>query len=524
LKILIHKKALNPVKVISSDGQKVSLISTGCTAALWELADRFPDELLGWCEKSFFEHLDLEEWVKIFHHDLIMASYAVETTFLPESIGYVEQLPFANLNRKVLYGTWRMSSDVGGIYAKVLLKFRPLMGKLRNFEYLLNSVAKLGQQNSLFCYSAPGLLNLKPAAQLKYTASTQQLFSFVFQHYNNIWLLILTWCLLKYENKFFHGPGLKSLLQEKFFKRTIDLSQFLVKSERITRKSRTIDVILPTMGRPLHLYNVLKDFSKQTLLPKKVIIVEQNSDTNSISQLDYLEKEKWPFEVSHHFTNRTGACNARNIAVKEIESEWVFFADDDIRLMPSTLDNAFLEIDKYKIGALSMNCVQEGEKTVFDKIKQWGSFGSGTSIVRSSFAVNCCFSPVYEHGYGEDLDFGMQLRNLGCDIIYNPGVTIVHLKAPTGGFRGTRIMAWEKEMIKPKPSPTLMAYAKKHFSSQQFIGYKMKLFLQNYKEQEEKNPFVYYSRMNKKWKASSFWANRLLEKEFQNSSQKNGDS
>jgi len=506
---LIHQNGHRVVKVLKSEVE-IKISATLCTAAVWELAEKFPNELLGWCEESFLKHLDLEKWKDIFHHDLIMASYAVETTFLPESIGYVEQLPFTNLKREVLYGTWRMSRDVGGVQTEVLLRFKPLMGKLRNFEYLLNSVAKLGQQNSLFCYSAPGLVSSKSAANIRHTASNKQLFSFVFQHYNSIWLLILTWCLLKFENKIPLLHGLKGLKRQKFFKRTIDLSRISAKSNWFSHTSGIIDVIIPTMGRPRHLHEVLKDFSKQTHLPQKLIIVEQNALVDSVSELDYLKEKPWPFEIVHHFIHRTGACNARNIALKEIKSEWVFFADDDIRLMPDALENAFIEINRYKINALSMNCVQEGEKTVFNKIKQWGSFGSGTSIVKSSFAKNCFFSPVYEHGYGEDLDFGMQLRNLGCDIVYHPGITIHHLKAPSGGFRDKPIMEWEKGNPKPKPSPTLMAYALKYYSKEQLAGFKTSLLLKYYNKQSVRNPFKYNREMRESWKKSKTWAKKLL--------------
>ena len=36
----------------------------------------------------------------------------------------------------------------------------------------------------------------------------------------------------------------------------------------------------------------------------------------------------------------------------------------------------------------------------------------------------------YEFGFGEDIDFGMQLRNNGIDIIYLPYPEIIHIKAP----------------------------------------------------------------------------------------------
>ena len=510
MKILIHKKAVYPVKVISFDGQEINTKSTSCTAALWELAERFPNELIGWCEESYSDHLDPDKWEEIFHHDLIMASYAVSTTFVPESIGYVEQLPFANLNRKVLFGTWRMSRDVGGIQAKVLNKFKPLMGEIKDFEYLLNSVAKLGQQNSLFCYSAPQLIKEQPSEEIIYTASQQQFFSFVYQHYNSAWLWILTWCLYKYENEFSFKSVLRSFKANKYFQKKVDLSAISIFSSRVHNVSDAIDVIIPTMGRPDHLYNVLKDFSIQTQLPGKVIIVEQNSNTSSVSKLDYLNNEKWPFEIIHHFTHKTGACKARNLALSETIADWVFFSDDDQRFGEDLIENIFREIRKYGVDGLTTSYLQTGEKKNFMVPKQWGTFGAGNSVILGSFARRVNFSPAFEHGYGEDMDYGMQLRNLGCDIIYHPGLVIHHLKAAVGGFRERHVMEWEMEDLKPKPSPTLMAYALKYYSQEQLKGFKTSLLLKYYKKQSVRNPLKYNREMRKSWRISKAWAKKLL--------------
>jgi GT2 family glycosyltransferase len=40
-------------------------------------------------------------------------------------------------------------------------------------------------------------------------------------------------------------------------------------------------------------------------------------------------------------------------------------------------------------------------------------FGSGSSFVKSDYLKKVQFSSKYEFAYGEDFDFGMQLRNKG---------------------------------------------------------------------------------------------------------------
>ena len=244
--------------------------------------------------------------------------------------------------------------------------------------------------------------------------------------------------------------------------------------------------------------------------------MEQNPEVNSESELDYLISETWPFEIVHHFTHQLGACNARNIALNRVKSNWVFFADDDIRFQQDLLQNVVKEASRYQIQAINLNCKQPGEETVFEKIKQWGSFGAGTSMVKSFYARQCRFSEVFEFGFGEDADFGMQLRNKGCDIIYHPQIQTLHLKAPSGGFRKKLNLPWENSELLPKPSPTLMAYAIKYYTRNQLKGYQVSLYLKFYSRQNEKNPVKYIKMMQKRWKLSEDWAVRILNQNSKN--------
>ncbi|CAM4097402.1 glycosyltransferase family 2 protein [Gillisia limnaea] len=506
--ICIHQNAQQVVKVLMGLNE-LEISNTVCTKAFWELAEKFPEEIIAWCEEKYSADLNLTQWPQVFHQDLIMASYAVENTFLSGSIGYIDQLPFVHVNRKVLYPTWQMSSDVGGIKGETLLKFKSIFEGINNFDYLLNSIGKIGQQNGLFCYSAPGLVSKFSDKKPESTATSSQLFSFVYSYYNTIWISVLLWCYWKYENKFSLKAFLQALMKKKRFLQKVDLAGIKIQSNKIPETSNSIDVIIPTMGRPKYLMQVIKDLSLQSLLPKKVIVVEQNLDVNSISELPELGSKTWPFEITHHFIHQTGACNARNIALEEVDSDWVFFADDDIRFEPDLLEKGVEEINLLGVSSINMNCKQKGEKTIFKKIKQWGSFGSGTSIVKSIFAKQCAFSSIYEHGYGEDADFGMQLRNVGCDIIYHPEIEILHLKAPMGGFREKPVLEWEQVEPLPKPSPTLMAFALKYYTPQQIKGFKTSLFLKYYTKQSVKNPFAYVKSMRLRWRKSEEWAEKL---------------
>ena len=251
---------------------------------------------------------------------------------------------------------------------------------------------------------------------------------------------------------------LKALLYKKRSNIGISLNSIVVQSSKEVVNEATVDVIIPTIGRKSYLYDVLKDLALQTHLPKQVIIVEQNPMKESESELDYLKNENWPFKINHTFTNQAGACNARNLALAQVESEWVFMADDDVRIEAQFIEKGLSFAKMYATKAVTFGCYQanyaEGKK--IKHTMQWNSFGSGCSIVRLKENNELRYNTSLEFGYGEDTEFGLQLRNEGIDVVFTPYPEILHLKAPIGGFRTKPVLQWHKEVIQPKPSPTIM--------------------------------------------------------------------
>lgn len=475
---------------------------------LQRIAVKNPDVVLVWCHVDYENSLNIDVLNKLFHHNKLMLSFSAnKTCFLGDQIGYVDESLFVNVNKKVSFPTWQMSSVVGMIHASVLVKLESIPCQ-NNLDYYLSSIAKLAMPKGLLCYSEPRLLvdqnNSKVAQATMFT-----LFRFVKQHYKTRWVFLLFLNFLWYENKVTFLPLLLSLFYTRRVASKINLEDIKVVSNENVIQQKTIDVIIPTIGREKYLHDVLKDLAKQTVLPQKVIIVEQNPIDKSVSDLVYLTTESWPFEIQHIFTHQAGACNARNLALQEVESEWVFLADDDIVFEADFIDTCFLFIKKYGMSAVSVSCLRENEKSSLNTVVQWQSFGSGCSIVKTAALNKCRFGAGYEFGYGEDNDFGMQLRNQGTDVLYLPEPKILHLKAPMGGFRTKLILAWENDEVQPKPSPTVMLFQLNHKTTQQNLGYKTILFFKYYNHQSIKNPLSYYKNFSKQWKRSLYWATIL---------------
>jgi hypothetical protein len=97
---------------------------------------------------------------------------------------------------------------------------------------------------------------------------------------------------------------------------------------------------------------------------------------------------------------------------------------------------------------------KENEKSSFNTIVQWQSFGSGCSIVTTTNLNKCTFGLGYEFGL-ERQRFWDATSNQGIDVLYLQNLKLF-IKAPVGGFRTKPRLAWENDEIQPKPSPTML--------------------------------------------------------------------
>lgn len=509
--ILIYHKDNAITEVTTINGVPV-MFNAGANLAtvIKNLAAAYPATLLVWCLYSLKETLNIDSLPDLLHNNRMMLSYNTgSASYFDARIGYIEESVFIKVNKKVRYPTWQMSSDVGMVHASMINAIGSAIPAAAGFDYYLNSIAKAGMPQGLLCYSEPKLLHSHHTALERAVANTYTLFRFVKQHYRTRWVFLLLLNLFLYERKIALLPFLASLFFSNRTNRPTMLQQLPVQTFHHARPPSAIDVVIPTIGRSKYLYDFLRDLRVQTVLPYKIIIIEQNPEPGCVTDLPFLLAEDWPFKIEHVLLQQTGACNARNLALQYIESDWAFLADDDIRIPETLIADTIDRIITLNATALTLNCLQKDEQQVFNTVMQWGSFGSGCSFVATAALRGLRFDMRFEHGFGEDSDFGRQLRNKGTDVLYIPSPSILHLKAPVGGFRSKPVLPWHADTVLPKPSPTIMLYHLLHNTTAQLCGYKTTLFFKYYKLQRIKNPFKYISAMNQQWQKSHTWAMAL---------------
>lgn len=510
--IVVVHNTKKVTQIVTEDGNLTEFPKKSIGATLFDLAKQYPDEILAWCDERVYSCFDAQTASTLLHHDKMILSFNPNTKeYLSTRFGYVDHASILSIPKNVSFFTWQLSATVGVIKSSLLNVLNDLvLNKDESFNYLLQSLTKRAMPNGLFCYSEPKLLTQAIDFNQK-SSSDYVLFRFVKQHKSFKWLLVLFFNILVYEKRVSILPLIYGLFfaTRKWNKKQLDIVEVCSKKQVIS--SGEIDVIVPTIGRPEHVYHVLCDLRNQSYLPKKVIVVEQNPAPNSTSQLDFLKLESWPFEIDHTFTHQPGACNARNIALSKVASEWVFMCDDDNRFEAALIEKVLANIKQYGVEVLSTSYPQVNERVDYTTIHQTTIFGSGNSFLKSSYLKQVQFDATYEFCYGEDFDFGMQLRKVGADVVYFPSPAIMHLKAPMGGFRIKPVFKWSQDTIQPIPSPTILLNYLKYRTKQQVNAYKTILFFKAVMQNKWRNPFTFVKQKALHWNASLVWANKLKE-------------
>lgn len=516
--IFIYHQNNTIASVFNGKGETVPFQEKRLALGFYELCQSFPDEIVVWCEVSCTALLNKINIPNLLKNKRKLISYHPTDNFFSKSIGYIEDSPYINVNKNVSYPTWQMSSLVGAVSGRLIAHCDlKVFQQDFPFDFILSSIAKTNTTSGIFAYSEPGLL-LDDSMEIlvKSESKMAELFVFVKQHYKIKWTLMLLLNLLVFEKKFPFWSFCKTLFfsEQKSLYNVIKSDCSLVDSSVL--RQQTIDVVIPTIGRKQYLFDILIDLKHQEFLPQNVIIVEQNASVDSVSELDYITSETWPFKIKHFFIHELGACNARNVALKQLESDWVFFADDDIRIERNFLSKGLTKLVSEGIEALVFKCLgpnQKSKEENFD-IAQTTIFGSGSSIVRANKVV--AFNTAFEFGYGEDIEFGLHLRNKGTDVYYTPNPYIVHLKAPIGGFRYKHHFPWDDDMIKPIPSPTILLYKKMYHTIEQIKGYQLFFFFHRLTLVKPFNLITFYKKYRKHWDSSVYWSNKMQHEIEQN--------
>jgi GT2 family glycosyltransferase len=502
------------------DGQVESLTPEHPDAAreFARLTRKYESACLAWYDRRISPFLrDVTEWPQFISHPLevLHLSCFQRCDLMVETLGLVDfESPFllpGPTDRR--YVTWLVSPAAGIGLASA---FRAVgINPFREFAATLFDFGYRGARWGIFPYSEPRLLKEEIPANCDALAkplSPESLATHIGRNYGRKWLPF--WCL----GCALHQQSLPllSAIKAWFTSPAPPVNQDLLASLHPSAtdeldQSISIDVVIPTLARPEHLLKVLEDLAVQTLLPRKVVVVEQNVREDEPTG---IEAHEWPFELQYLRVAWVGVCRARNLGLRQVDADWVVLMDDDVRFSSELIAHLVQAARNYQVDAvnptihLPHQAPGDGETGRFPHI--WPAFSTCVGLVsRRAVESTRTFDEQLEGGWGEDYEFGVRLRLNGANVIYAPGEPVLHLKADSGGFRQELFQPWLGEAVEPKPSPTVLYSRRKHVSEAMKSGYRNYYWLRRIAGTPVYRWLPEIVTMIRQWRRAVFWADRL---------------
>ncbi|CAM4047701.1 MULTISPECIES: glycosyltransferase family 2 protein [Flavobacterium] len=105
-------------------------------------------------------------------------------------------------------------------------------------------------------------------------------------------------------------------------------------------KKSQITIVIPTRNRINSLNRLLNSISKQTYLPKEIIIVDSSDEKLNSNQLFFTQLD---IKIIH---SSPSVCLQRNIGIEQCKTEFIFLCDDDIEISENYIENLITYLDE----------------------------------------------------------------------------------------------------------------------------------------------------------------------------------
>jgi GT2 family glycosyltransferase len=220
----------------------------------------------------------------------------------------------------------------------------------------------------------------------------------------------------------------------------------------------SVSVLIPTWGRSKELISLLSHLTRQSVIPKEIIVVDQNDpEIGEVSQ--YLKTIPY---AKHFKSVPKGLVAAYNLCAKKADGDILLFVDDDVSppndLIERHLAN-YIEDTAGAVGGVAGRVRNAFGDTEARDIIETGKYhkwsGAQTSCFNGLSRVDCEFAQganmsyrksVFEklggfdsqfqgNGYFFETDFGLRLIKQGYKMIFDPQADVYHLMAESGGAR-----------------------------------------------------------------------------------------
>lgn len=365
---------------------------------------------------------------------------------LPRTMDFVN--PVWRLNRDpdddIVATSWRLSLRACLVKATVL---RTLGGPSGSFDTLAAAALELGHRwisCGALMRHVPSLLADDQSSDGGSILTPADEFAFVRARYGRQWSVWALWRAIA------NGWG-----------RSTSLAAYRAAASRppishppalrpVGRGVATIDrdewlpvtVLIPTLDRYPHLFNVLDQIRHQTVPPIDVVVVDQTAHERR--DVSWPERfEDLPLTVI--WQDEAGQCSSRNAGLAAARGEAVLFLDDDDEIEADLIARHLAFLAAYNVDASCGVAEEVGAGELppdFQLVRDSDVFPTNNSLLRKDALLDSgLFDLAYERGERADGDLGMRLYLAGKLLVLNPDASVLHLHAPRGGLRqhGARV-------------------------------------------------------------------------------------
>ena len=232
-----------------------------------------------------------------------------------------------------------------------------------------------------------------------------------------------------------------------------------------------VSVVIPTLNRYEYLKDVLADLEKQTYKNFDVWVCDQSDNFDSEFYKD------WNLEINVIQQSEKALWRGRNRCIESSESDYLLFFDDDSRVESDWIEEHLkccLNFNSLISAGVTNTISGGGNSTKSEYYHLSEVLDTGNVLIhRSVFDKTGLFDIAFERMRMGDGEFGLRCFLNGFNVISNPVAKRIHLKVQTGGLR--QMGAWDAihniGIFKPKPIPSSLYFARKHFDSNTALIY-----------------------------------------------------
>jgi glycosyltransferase involved in cell wall biosynthesis len=310
--------------------------------------------------------------------------------------------------------------------------------------------------------------SLKPDFQSTVVEEVADNYRFIFRHFGRAKALyVLFWRIISFKNPI---REIYSFLKNRELK--VLLAYIEPEQNRFLRETNTeprVSVIIPTLNRYEYLKDVLTDLEMQTYKNFDVLICDQSDNFNEQFY------QGWSLDLHVIKQDEKALWRARNRCVTNSKSDWVLFSEDDVRIQANWLIN-HIKVANSTNAKVVCGVFHKDENLPQElkKLRIATFFASGNGFVHKSVFDKCGqFDEKFEKMRMGDGEFGLRCALNGLLMVQNPYSPCIDIKAPTGGLR--QMGAWDAihsiGLFKPRPIPSSLYLARKHFDSETALIY-----------------------------------------------------